>query len=616
VCAQPAKPQTKSNVVQLAGLQRLPPITEPSDLAAGIDFDIEEVRSALCAVPATAISSEGDWVRIARALAHQAFVYPHRAEELWTMLDQASQCALNYDANDNRRRWERYIGEAPLHENPVTIATLFAKARTTGWQGAHRPLATSLGNPGAAASGWGKPSTADSNGDVGKASPSPAVRLPLKGGIYDASTALSLLNSHFFIALVNGATPIAQILSDGSIHYLAPKDFSVLLRNIFVDASGSRHVRAEKFWLEHPDRHQRRVVFRAKGAVQPDEYNLWQDFSVKPKKGWNKQLRLLRHIRRVLCCGNKTNFEYLMKWLAWGVQNPDQPPETVVVLQSRAQGTGKTTLNNVMRRIFGSHARAISSKSRLLSRFNADFETACWIAGEEMLWAGDKGGADALKSLITGDSLTLEVKNGAVWDIPNRLHILMTTNHEHAVAAGNKDRRFLVLEVGEEKAQQKDWFEPLYEDLDKGGREQFLWLLLNLRLGTWHPRELPRTTATIEQQRMSADSVAQWAGSCCEADGIVGRHGIIAALGTIVETQELRKSYADYCQQHQLRCLDERSFGKALTRMFGEEARKRLTTSKRPLVPSGPGGKAPRPYAWEIPDDEKWQEAIDNYLGI
>jgi hypothetical protein len=69
--------------------------------------------------------------------------------------------------------------------------------------------------------------------------------------------------------------------------------------------------------------------------------------------------------------------------------HPDQPPETVVVLQSRAQGTGKTTLGNVMRRIFASHARAVSSKARLLSRFNADFDTVCWISGEEMLWAGE-----------------------------------------------------------------------------------------------------------------------------------------------------------------------------------------------------------------------------------
>jgi hypothetical protein len=81
-----------------------------------------------------------------------------------------------------------------------------------------------------------------------------------------------------------------------------------------------------------------------------------------------------------------------------------------------------------MREIFGRHGRTINSKARLLSQFNADLETVCWISGEEMLWAGDKGGADALKSIITGDTITLEVKNGPRWEVENRLHLLLTTN--------------------------------------------------------------------------------------------------------------------------------------------------------------------------------------------
>jgi hypothetical protein len=196
-------------------------------------------------------------------------------------------------------------------------------------------------------------------------------------------------------------------------------------------------------------------------------------------------------------------------WLAWAVQHPDQRAETVIVLQSGAQGTGKTTLSHLMRDLFGNHGRTINSKTRLLSQFNADLETVCWISGEEMLWAGDKGGADALKSIITGDTLTLEVKNGPRWDVPNRLHLLLTTNHAHAVAAGTNERRHFVLDVSDEKAQDTTWFGPLYADLNNGGKEQFLWLLENLQLRDWHPRLLPKTAETADQQRMSADSVVQ-----------------------------------------------------------------------------------------------------------
>src|SRR5262249_24703704 len=165
---------------------------------------------------------------------------------------------------------------------------------------------------------------------------------------------------------------------------------------------------------------------------------------------------------------DKVKFKYLMLWLAWAVQNPDKAPETVIVLKSHFEGTGKSTLSYVMRDIFGKHARVLANKERLFGRFSADLETACFICAEEMLWAGDRSAADALKSLITGDTLTLEIKNGPRWDVPNRLHILMTTNHDHAIHAGARNRRVFVLDASPERAQEAQWFDPLYRDLENG----------------------------------------------------------------------------------------------------------------------------------------------------
>ena len=475
--------EVSGRVVHLRQFPPRPPIAGPSELAAGIELNLDEVRSAVAAIPSSVIASEGEWVRFARGLAHAAFVHTTHSEELWTILDAASQNALNYNPSNNRTRWERYIREAGNREQPITIGTVFGLARSAGWGGSADRV-TLEGNTGPTLE----------NGE----------RMPLKGGVYDLATALAIFNSHFFIALVKGACPIAQIQDDQTITYLAPKDFSVLVRNIFVRKDDGKLIGGDRFWLAHPNRHQRKVVFRPGALVGEDEYNLWRGFGIVSIRGWNKQCRLLRHIFQVICRRDKIKFRYLLRWLAWAVQHPEQRAETVVVLQSPSQGTGKTTLSNVMREIFGAHGRTVISKARLLSQFNSDFETVCWISGEEMLWAGDKGGADALKSIVTGDTLTLEVKNGPRWDIPNRLHLLLTTNHVHAVAAGTNERRYFVLEVSDEKARQDAWFEPLHNDLDTGGKAQFLWLLQNLRLGNWHPRQIPKTAETVEQQRMSA----------------------------------------------------------------------------------------------------------------
>ena len=105
------------------------------DLSAGIETNTEEIRSAVAAIPPSAIASEPDWMKFARGLAHHAFIYAGQAEEFWEILDTASAAAPGYDRGDNWDRWTRYIHEAMERSNPITIATIFAMAKCHGWTG-------------------------------------------------------------------------------------------------------------------------------------------------------------------------------------------------------------------------------------------------------------------------------------------------------------------------------------------------------------------------------------------------------------------------------------------------------------------------------------------------
>ena len=116
------------------------------DLSAGLKTNTEEIRSAATAIPAAAITTEADWMKVARALAHEARIYKPQAEDLYKVLDEISAPAPNYDAADNRLRWERYVEDAGRRENPITIATLFALAKQHGWTGWVPVPVTSQGN--------------------------------------------------------------------------------------------------------------------------------------------------------------------------------------------------------------------------------------------------------------------------------------------------------------------------------------------------------------------------------------------------------------------------------------------------------------------------------------
>jgi hypothetical protein len=480
-------------------------------------------------------------------------------------------------------------------------------------------------------------------------------RSPLCGGKYTEDDALAVLNSHFFIGKSNQETAIFRINNDGTIAFLPPEQFKLEIQNILVNvgtAKAPKLVAGDKFWKEHSRRHQKTLVFKPDGTTDPTEYNVWRGFGVEPIKGWQKQRRLLRHIREVICRRDRKKFKYLIRSLSWMVQNPERHSGVVIILKSRKQGTGKTTLGWVMLVIFGQHGALIDDKERLLGRFTDWLETISFALAEEITFAGDLKAADKLKSLVTGNTIQVERKYGSCRQIPNRLKIIATTNHDHAVAAGVQDRRNVVYDVSDERAGDRAWFDSLYRDLTDGGTSQFLHFLQSVKLGDWHPRQILKTDETTEQQRMSGDSVSHWSQACIEADAIIGdtsrgapRHD----LGQRVASEDLREAYTGFCKQQSLRPANQEVFGKACVEMFGP--RKRLssvalratiqtaedagspdeadtaldqgngTLTPRPCPPARPdpanaAQEKRRPWGYDVPDGETWQEKIDGRLGI
>jgi AAA domain/Primase C terminal 2 (PriCT-2) len=124
-------PEWAVNTRPAAAFANLPVET----LAAGFEPNIEEIRAVVAAIPSSEIETEPEWMRLARALAHEAAVHKGYTEQLWEVLDITSRRAPGYNQEENRRRFERYINEALNRSEPITIATLYHMALTHGWDG-------------------------------------------------------------------------------------------------------------------------------------------------------------------------------------------------------------------------------------------------------------------------------------------------------------------------------------------------------------------------------------------------------------------------------------------------------------------------------------------------
>jgi len=291
------------------------------------------------------------------------------------------------------------------------------------------------------------------------------------------------------------------------------QDFTHRYMNRFVwkqTQNGLMKIPAGKFWLSHPGRTTYdSVAFRPNEpqVLSDNRLNLWRGFGVFPEKGSWKLMH--DHIYHVLGAGDAKAGLYIIRWLAYTLQHPDVVGETVLVLQGD-EGTGKGTLARAMLRIFGPHALPVSQSKHLTGGFSGHLQHCCFLFLDEAFWAGDVQAEGRLKTLITEKTITIEPKYFAPFQVPNLLHILVSSNNDWVVPAGPHARRYAVFKVSEEHMNDFAYFSALHAELDNGGVEAMLYDLLRLDLGGWHPREIYKTAALMEQKAHSLRGLDAW----------------------------------------------------------------------------------------------------------
>jgi hypothetical protein len=267
-----------------------------------------------------------------------------------------------------------------------------------------------------------------------------------------------------------------------------------------------------QWWLGHRDRRQLHGVTFQPGApeVVNGHLNLWQGWGVEEREGdWS----LIRaHIVDVVAGGNEEFAEYVIRWIAWSIQNPAAPAEVALVLIGE-KGAGKGTIARCLERIFGAHAFQVSSREHVIDRFNGHLQDCILFIADEAYW-GDKGCIGRLQGMITEPELSIERKGFDVVKARNRLHILMLAEPGWVIPAGRHERRYAALTVSDAKRGDREYFKALHRQIEEGGAEAMFWELRQMDLGDWHPRHLPEALlqgdALQKQQGLTLPPLEQW----------------------------------------------------------------------------------------------------------
>lgn len=190
-------------------------------------------------------------------------------------------------------------------------------------------------------------------------------------------------------------------------------------------------------------------------------FNLYRPSDVVPFPGdttlWREHMEYL--------FPNERERNLVLNWIAWLIQNLALKPKHALLIQGYAQGTGKSFIAEVLRLILGKGNAETVSQNDLLSTFNGWALKTKLLVIEE-LRALDRGAAkDTLHDIITQESISVNEKNVARFQIENCFGILAMTNNDAALKIDNADRRYLVVRTDAKPRNRAEYgpdFDPKY----------------------------------------------------------------------------------------------------------------------------------------------------------
>lgn len=342
----------------------------------------------------------------------------------------------------------------------------------------------------------------------------------------EQETLLAKMNQqHALIKNIGGHTRIARwdLDEEGErrIAYQTKESFSLQYANQYVkikqldkdNTLSDGKMQAGAWWLNHRDRREyESVVFMpGKGRMVNGNLNLWTGWKTQPKAGdWGL---IRQHIFEVYANGDVAKAEYILRWLAWLLQNPGTRAEVALCLIGE-KGAGKGTLGDILRRIFGRHLFQSGSADQIFGKFNQHLMETSVLIADEIKYENLKRLIGQIQTMITEPKLVVEPKGLGIIQIPNPLHMLMFAEPGHAIPAGRNERRYAVFGVSDRRVRDFKYFRALRAEIAGDGPAAMFYDLLAMDLGDWHPREIPaellRDETLRKQQSFTFPVEEQW----------------------------------------------------------------------------------------------------------
>ena len=147
---------------------------------------------------------------------------------------------------------------------------------------------------------------------------------------------------------------------------------------------------------------------------------------------------------------NPAEKEVFLDWLSWCLQHEDDKPSWAIFLFSKNHGTGKSTLAEIIKKLFGEENTSEQQGIKpIISRFNKPVLGKKLIYAEEVKVAPNSDDGNKLKTLISERQTMAESKGKDIEAVDHRCCFILTTNHK-PIWLEPGDRRFYIIHVDHE----------------------------------------------------------------------------------------------------------------------------------------------------------------------
>lgn len=268
-------------------------------------------------------------------------------------------------------------------------------------------------------------------------------------------------------------------------------------------------------------------------------YNTWKGWGVEPKKGdVSPFLKLFDFVFDGL---TKDEKDWVLDWMAYPIKYPGTKIFSAIIVHGRMTGTGKTFVGYTLGRIYGDNFVEIKNEN-LHETWWA--ENRQFVVGNEISGSDKRQDADAMKNMITQETLNINIKFIPQFTIPDCVNYYLTSQHADALWLEDEDRRFFVHEVTADAPLPLEFYKSYEEWLNKDGASFLMHWFQQRKVEGFNPKgPPPRTAARNRMVSLGKSDLDAWCAELKNAPSQILRLGQMRHVRDLFTSKELLEMY-------------------------------------------------------------------------